>query len=266
MAEEKMGKWRNAPLAYVVAEAVISPLYSLQQYIGPIQEMLRPEYPRMVDGAEFSVELAPGTQSPVQPQQVWYLLTENSGRGVRLGPRAIALHATQYDDFATFARSLSDLFTTIERSKLAPFVERIGLRYVDFILPSDGHQPGDYLVASLRGVTPDGAAPAQHSIWVSSFQFGSCTLSARIAAPSPPGMIMPPNFIALPLQKPSVLAEAEERSKASAPIGFFDTDCSQQIAQMFDGSALSAKFDEMHRHVSASFRAFISQLALKEWI
>lgn len=266
MSEQKMGKWAHPPLAYVVAEAVISPHYTVSQFIAAIQQSLRETYPRTIDGVEISIDFAGSSPSPVQ-QSMWQLLTPDNSRGIHIGTRAIALHATHYEDFPEFNNSLRRVLEAVESSGLNPFVERLGLRYIDYILPSEGHEPRDYLVPSLRGVTPSGAAQMpQASMWVSAFPFDSCTVNARIAAPAPPGNVMPPNFAALPLAKPKTMEDAEERAKSGSPIGFIDTDCTQAIGQTFNASTLASKFSAMHDYISTTFRSFMSPLAEKEWV
>ena len=267
MVERKLGKWTNPPLAYVVAEVGISPHYSADQFVPAIQQSLREVYPRTIEGAELTLNL-PGSNTSSMPQPVWQLLMADSGRGVRIDTRVIALHATHYPDFPTFAEWMAQVLQAVEESGLNPFVERVGLRYIDYILPSEGHQPVDYLVAALRGVAPPGVGPAQTSVWIASFPFDGCTVSARVAAPAPllGNTVLPPNFSALPLTKPKPMIQAEERSKQGLSFGFIDTDCMQIICQPFNAQVLASKFATMHDHVSATFNAFMSDLAVKEWV
>lgn len=264
MVESKMGKWTNPPLAYVVAEAAISPHYSIAQSIPAIQQSLRATYPRTIDGMEIAIELAGSQQSPV-PQGMWQLLTADNSRGIHIGTRAISLHATHYVDFATFKEWLNVLLGAIEASGLSPFVERLGLRYIDYILPSKGHEPRDYVVQELRGVTPAGTAPATN-MWVGTFPYSTCTVNARVAAPPPAGTLLPPNFNALPLAKPKTMLDVEDRVKRNAPFGFIDTDCTQPLGQVFSASVIASKLEAMHDHISTTFKAFMSPLAEKEWV
>lgn len=265
MNELKMGKWPNPPLAYVVAEAVISPHYSITQFIPVIQQALRQVYPRTIDGADVTIDFT-GASPTQNSQPVWDLLAADGGRGVHISSRVISLHATQYIDFPQFNAHLTEVLKAIEGSGLSPFVERLGLRYIDYILPSEGHETREYLVPTLHGVSPPGISESPHSnMWVSTFPFETCTVNARIAAPLPKGQFMPHNFVALPLAKPKTMLEAEERAKKESPIGIIDTDCTQLIGLPFNASGLESKFLKMHEHVSKTFKSFMSSLALGEW-
>lgn len=265
MSDTILGTWRNPPLAYVVAEIGISPHYSIAQFIPAIQQSLRDLFPRTDEGMEVALAMGASNQTTV-PDRVWRLTTPDKGRGVHIGARVIALHVTSYQEFAEFAKWLTRVLQAVQDSGLNPFVERTGLRYIDYILPSDGHQVTDYLVTGLRGATPPGAGPLQTAIWAATYPFDTFTVNARLVAPSLPGTILPPNFGPLPLAKPSTMVAAEERSKKSQPFGIIDTDCSQTLSETFNTQTLSAKFAEMHRCVSKTFKALISDLAVKEWV
>lgn len=268
MSDTILGTWRNPPLAYVVAEVGISPHYSIAQAVPLIQQSLRDSFPRTDESMGIALTLAIGT-APNQaqaPDRIWRLTTPDNKRGVHLGTRAVALHVTRYQDFPEFAEQLTHVLEAVQSSGLNPFVERVGLRYIDYILPSDGHESVDYLGQALRGVTPPGAGPAQTAMWAATYPFDTFTVNARVAAPSLPGMTMPLNFSALPLAKPGTMLAAEQRAQKGQSFGIIDTDCSQAINEDFNAQALATKFAQMHKCVSVTFKALISDLAVKEWV
>jgi len=265
MSDTLLGTWRNPPLAYVVAEVGFSAHYSIAQFVPAIQESLRELFPRTDEGVEMALAISTPNQAPV-PDRIWRLTTADNGRGVHVGTRAVALHVTRYQDFSEFAKWLSSLLKAVQESGLNPFVERTGLRYIDYILPSDGHHLMEYLIPALRGITPPGARPAQTTMWAVTYPFDAFTVNARVVAPSLPGMILPPNFRPLPLAKPSTLLAAEQLSQNGKSFGIIDTDCIHTANEVFDAQALATKFVQMHKCVSVTFKSLISDLAVKEWV
>lgn len=256
-----LGTWHKPPLAYVVAEARISPYYSLAEKIAGLQDKLREKYPRTLETTELFVEGAKPS-----PQPIWQLLSEKQTHGVQFGTRAISLHATSYSDSIDFLTRWAEVLDAVQEAKLGAFVERAGLRYVDLIIPSDGNSPAAYLAPQLQGILPKDAQ-STGSMWMSTFQFdGNNQVSLRVAAPSPAGMVLPPNFSPLPLAKPGVLNEAEERVKATQPIGFIDTDCSTQVQQIFDSAELVSIYSKMQKLASRTFKGTLSAAAQKEWV
>lgn len=261
MTTATLGSWRNPPLAYVVAELVISPYYSLQTAIPKLQDALRATYPRTIEGQELVID----GNTPPTPHPIWRLISADQRQGVQLGTRAISLHVTSYLDSTDFFSRWAEVLDAVEGAKLGAFVERAGLRYVDLIVPSDGHVPSDYLASGLQGIAPDGAI-AQGAFWSANFAIDGSAINARTAAPAPGNVLLPPNFNALPLQKPNVMLDAEKRVGEHNAIGFIDTDCLEDVQQPFDAHELIDVYTAMQKLTSKTFKALISELARQEWL
>jgi uncharacterized protein (TIGR04255 family) len=260
MQTAALGTWRKPPLAYVVAELVISPYYSMANAIPGIQDKLRSSYPRTVEAQEIVID---GNKPSAQP--IWRLLSEDQKHGVQLGTRAISLHATSYLHSGDFMSRWAEVLDAISEAKLGAFVERAGLRYVDLIVPSEGRTPADYLVERLQGITPDGAI-ATGSMWAAGYVFDGCVVNLRAAAPTPKGLLLPPDFNALPLHKPKSMLDAEGRVKEDRPIGFIDTDCVKDVQLVFSAADLVGVYTGMQKLTSRTFKAVLSTVAQGEWV
>lgn len=255
-----LGTWRRPPLAYVVAELVISPYYSMAAKVPDLQDRLRSVFPKTVEGQELIVE---GAKPLAQP--IWHLVSADQKHGVQLGTRSISLHATSYVNSAEFMTRWADVLDAIDNAGLGAFVERAGLRYVDLIVPTGDRPPADYLVQQLQGISPEGAKPTG-SVWAAAFLFDGVTVNLRTGAPAPAGMLLPPNFNPLPLHKPPVMVEAETRLKAERSVGFIDTDCLREINQVVDAAQLVGIYTAMQKLTSRTFKAALSATATQEWM
>jgi uncharacterized protein (TIGR04255 family) len=260
MTSATLGSWRNPPLAYVVAELVISPYYSMQAAMPGLQNTLRSSYPRTVEAQEIVFD---GGKPSAQP--LWRLLSADQRHGVQLGTRSIALHATSYLHSEDFLSRWASVLDAIDAANLGAFVERAGLRYVDLIVPSGSRSPSDYLASGLKGVTPEGATPTG-SMWAAGYQLDGCTVNMRTAAPAPKDLLLPPDFNPLPLEKPRVTVEAETRIRNELPIGFIDTDCLRDIQRLLVASELVGVYNEMQKLTSLTFKASLSEIAKGEWL
>lgn len=260
MTTTALGTWRRPPLVYVVAELVISPYYSMASKIPGLQDSLRSSFPRTLEAKELVVD---GPKPSAQP--LWQLVSSDQKHGVQLGTRAISLHATSYAQSSDFLSRWAEVLDAIHNANLGAFVERAGLRYIDLIVPSEGRSPSDYLADGLKGIEPEGAR-STGSMWAAAFQFDGSLVNLRAAAPAPQGLLLPPDFNALPLNKPAVMREAEERLKMEQAIGFVDTDCLKEIGQVFDAGELLGVYAEMQKLVSQTFKVAISDIAKGEWV
>jgi uncharacterized protein (TIGR04255 family) len=260
MTTKALGTWRHPPLAYVVAELVISPYYSMASKVPGIQDRLRSNFPRTIEAQEVVVLEA----NKPAAQAVWQLMSADQTHGVLLGSRVIALHATSYTQSGDFLARWAEVLDAVHAADLGAFVERAGLRYIDLIVPTAGKAPAAYLAPNLQGVTPEGAR-ITGSMWAAAYQFESIAVNLRAAAPSPEGMLLPPAFNALPLTKPSIMVAAEGRIKSGEPIGFIDTDCQREIARVFDAGELAGLYGEMQKLASRTFQSALSNVAREEW-
>lgn len=260
MKTDTLGSWQNPPLAYVVAELVISPYYSMSDAVPGLQDKLREAYPRTVEAQELVID---GNKPSAQP--LWRMLSADQMHGVQFGTRTISLHATSYLHSTDFLSRWAEILDAIAAARLNAFVERAGLRYIDIIVPSGNYAPYDYLEDRLKGVTPDGAV-STGSMWAAGFQFNDSIVNLRTAAPAPKGLLLPPDFSALPLHKPKVMQSAENRLKNDEAIGFIDTDCTKEIQCIFDAGSLTGIYTEMQKLASQTFQTVLSPIAKKEWI
>jgi uncharacterized protein (TIGR04255 family) len=254
-----LGTWSKPPLVYVVAELVISPYYSMAGKVPGLQDRLRSAFPKTVEARELVVD---GNKPSAQP--LWQLMSADQKHGVQLGTRAISMHATSYLHSGDFLTRWAEVLDAISEAQLGAFVERAGLRYVDLIVPSGDTSPADYLVQSLQGITPEGAK-ATGSMWAAAFQFDGCVVNLRAGAPAPQGLLLPPDFNALPLNKPKLMVDAEKRLKDEKAIGFIDTDCLKEVNQVFDAAELVGAYGEMQKLTSRTFKAALSAVARGEW-
>jgi uncharacterized protein (TIGR04255 family) len=264
-----MGRWRKPPLAYVVAELGIAPHYGLAAKIAAIQEGLRSAFPRTVEATEVALPQSGIPVSQTAPaltsQPYWQLLDSTQTRGVLISYRAVALHVTAYEDSGDFLRRWAEILDVVDKANAEPFVERVGLRYIDLIVPGGEVMPADYLVRSIQGVDPPEGAQVQSRSWGLHYVLNGVTVQVRTATPAPAGFLLP--FInILPLRLPAVAAEAQERVANQQPIGWVDTDASCLVQKPFGAREITGLYVTLHQAISKTFKSLLSDRAKEEWI
>src|SRR5262249_27220782 len=65
-------------------------------------------------------------------------------------PYGFVMHATRYKDHSEFLGRFHDALTVIAAKIPAVYMNRLGLRYVDFVLPRKGEAPDDYVDSRLN--------------------------------------------------------------------------------------------------------------------
>ena len=155
-------KLTNAPVYYTVAQVQFNPVLDLDGYIPAIQAKMReahfPDFKKEVvqrlvlpfGGAEQGQMVAP----TVTPQSR-YLFGDIDGRSLfLLETNALSFQTTSYDTFETFSETFLKGLGILHDALRLDFVERIGLRYLDAVHPSnDGETLREFLVPEVLGLT-----------------------------------------------------------------------------------------------------------------
>ena len=157
------GRLHHAPVVYVLCQIRFSPVEKMADYVPAIQETLRTEYPVFDREQLGGVTLGPSAQPVfVQNEMRWRFETRDRQTGFMLSTQQLITHTTSYVDSDDFRRRIVRGFQTVHEVAKLGFIQRVGLRYVDLVIPNEGEQIEDYVDSSVvgfrptvRGLTPD---------------------------------------------------------------------------------------------------------------
>lgn len=148
----------NAPVYYAMVQIKFAPIEAMKKYVSEIQDMLRVSgYPiyKATESTELKFEVGFPDQAPVHQvitSTNWSLINEERTAGFILGNDYLTFHTTKYETRNEFVPEiLKGLKVVCDVAKVG-FITRIGLRYLDAVLPSDGENVSSYLDDGLRNV------------------------------------------------------------------------------------------------------------------
>ncbi|MCZ7662717.1 MAG: TIGR04255 family protein [Thermoleophilia bacterium] len=146
-------RFARNPLRTVIAQVRFPHLYALEEpaSVGEFQKLVSPQYPMAIPRDEGVPRLdVPGLNfAAVGP----YRFRDASGAWlVALTPDAISLETTEYSRFEEFSERFSFAIDSLVSSHEVQYYERIGIRYVNEMLPPDNGTCLEYVVPSLVGV------------------------------------------------------------------------------------------------------------------
>lgn len=263
-----LGAWSNAPLAYVLAEVRTELVSNIKDYQAKIGGLFRGEYPvqrtmhvtRLV-ATENQLVIEPGNDAAM----AWEFATPDNSIAIILRANGIVLHATTYIDSEDFLSRLQRVITLVSREVPSLYLNRLGLRYIDFILPEKNEAPEDYVDKRLN---PDmglsdktGGVAATTSLAIYPVESG--TLMFRyIRSPGKPEL--PPDLKTISLNPSGPMKwEPESEPQITAVL---DTDCVFTCSPVkLNPAAVRKQFDLMHRDASRAFRTAITDHARKVW-
>ena len=151
-------KMSNAPVYYVLAQAKFNPVAAMTKYVDEVQDHLRREgYTLFEPRQETHLQLSavPG-QAPAEPQiahtTTWLLTKGDRTSGFILSPSSITFHTTHYETSKEFIPKLMLGLKAVDSVVNLDHVSRLGLRYLDAVLPKPAETVDQYIADGLHGV------------------------------------------------------------------------------------------------------------------
>lgn len=262
-----LGQWPNAPLVFVLAQVRFHPLASASP--ESIREILTKrvgkEFSTIVQASAIDIQIKLDAETTIQrsPQTAigYDMLNGAMDASIRVVNGAITFSTTTYKDSVGFMARWTEIVGALEEAEVT-LVTRLGLRYVDFILPRDGKRPEDYVHApwNLLGMPALPGAEETPSMNVSMMDVPYPKGRMRLQFMRGFGV---PN---LPADLHGLLPPAN-RMKTTAPVlcGIIDTDRWIDGNHPADIATLQTSFVGMHKDLSGAFRAMTTDAAHKEW-
>lgn len=154
-------KMSNAPVYYALAQVQFNPVAAMAKYVDDVQDHLRQLgytlfEPQQLMHLQFFT--APG-QSQAEPKVAqissWLMTKGDQTSGFVLSPSSLTFHTTHYETNREFISQLLLGLKAVHKAVKLDHISRLGLRYLDAILPHPGESVDLYLVDGLHGVRFD---------------------------------------------------------------------------------------------------------------
>jgi uncharacterized protein (TIGR04255 family) len=151
-------KMTNAPVYYALAQARFNPVAAMAKYVDQIQDRLRLDGYPLQEPHQFTqlVVPTPGQGQPHEPlirQAISWLMTRSDRTaGFILDHSTITFHTTHYQTHNQFIPELLRGLTAVHEAVTLDHVSRLGLRYLDAVLPRSGESAEQYLARGLHGI------------------------------------------------------------------------------------------------------------------
>lgn len=257
-------KWKNAPVMYTVAQVRFNQILAMGSFVPNIQEKIRasgfPDYRKEIINA-FSFPLGQAdNNAPVIQQAVsrHAFGNINGTAGFILENNAMSFQTTEYDVFETFLESFLNAISIVNDRVKLDYIERIGIRYLDAVMPRTDEKLSDYLVEEVLGMTFKTTGKVSHSYTetVSTNSVGG--LIARV--------IIQNSNISLPPEIAQTAYGLSSKFKQFEGLhAVIDTDGYHEVRTAFDIDTIAKKLNDLHEEIAKSFKATASPHALKIW-
>lgn len=264
--DQSLGKWPNAPLALVLAQVRFDPEIDTEykEVAVRLKDALGERFPAMK--AVRQVKLVFGNtsvlvgESKVNENEVGReLLSDDNRRALRLQDGVMTYTTSLYEDSQHFLeewRSMLDCLCPAGGVK----VQRLGLRYVDFIIPTSGKAPEGYFKDGFGHLPHVFDEIAQTAFMSHEYPRGTdgamrVQFGRGFARPS-----LPPDLDGSVTLPPGLLKKYTEGPSAVLDIDRWQIDSSRlQAAEIAD------EFRLLRNDICEAFKRIITPEAEAEW-
>lgn len=256
----------NAPVYFTVAQVRFNPVLNLESYLSSIQDRMRiahfPDFNRQVSQQlvmSFGGDDAGKPPTPLfQPQARCIFGNIEGTTSFVLENNALALQTTAYETFETFSKMLLQGLKIIHEALHLDFIERVGLRYLDAVLPKENETLSDYLMPELLGLSHKLDSRLLHSI--------SETVTMNTAVKLVSRVIIQDGHVGLPQDLASLAPMLDPRfTEPEGRHGIIDTDAFRELREAFKLDGLESVLVVLHEEILRSFKATVTPHALKTW-
>lgn len=149
-------KMANAPVYYALAQVQFNPV-AMTKYADDIQDILRRHSYTLYDSQtvpqlHFAVVQGQASAEPsIAPVTSWKITKTDGSAGFVLSSTALTYHTTQYDTHNEFFDELLLGLDAVHRVVGLDHLSRLGLRYLNAVLPREGETVEQYLASGLHG-------------------------------------------------------------------------------------------------------------------
>ena len=274
-----MGAWSNAPLVYVIASVRFHPLpanegEALAIYDG-FSKSLYEHFPVRTDTTAFQLFLNPEKPEESRAEKTQACILTNKSKRKRAGFTVdhLFLDATEYtnsQDFINlFRQVITSAWSAIESSlQKQPQVSRIGLRYVDLIIPEPGASGMDlYLTSKLDLKAARNLAPIRTE-WTANFSGNASSFDSLLKVKyieSLDKKVLPPDILGgkAPLTPGEVL---HRQVSADGSVASLDFDHVIESDELPNGAEeIIHLLSSLKRELPVSIKDLATSHAIKTW-
>lgn len=263
-----LGRWPNAPLAYLIAEIKFQRPQNFDSALPQLIEQVADDFPLEETSQTFEATIEPGQQQPTF-EPVRDFKNFAGTMGVRIIKGGFALHCTDYAGWSGgFEDTWSALVAKVAATLRPRVLLRSSLRYIDLLVPEGRESPDALLAEGLRpwNVNGEGLGEFEQGNQVTRFKNGAYAATLVVLSRVKGQIVLPPTVAAMPLALSPIQQKALMfHAKTSLPFAILDSDVVHEAATPFDVEQVKLQFTELHRLTSTAFLAATTPEAHKQW-
>lgn len=254
---------KNPPVYLTLAQVRFNTILKLTDFLPSIQESFRQVgYPDFDRQHVISIQLTtqegqPPTPTPVQQERFLFGNVEKTHTFI-LDGQSLTLQSTNYGQFEKFSACFLDGLSIVHHAVTLAFTERVGLRYLDRVMPQRGESIGQYLVEQVQGLSSRLEGRPLYSFTEAMNEIGNIKLLSRVAIQEG-ALAFPPD---IQLGSMRIMESFTSYIGMSA---ILDNDGFVEGREAFLTNAVADHLDAIHKVIGAAFKTTATPYAFNAW-
>ncbi len=254
---------KNPPVYLTLAQVRFNPILKLGDFLPSIQESFRQAgYPDFDRQNIISIQITsqdgqPPSPIPVQ-QERFQLGNAGKTHTFILDAQSLTLQSTNYGHFEAFSTCFLDGLNIINDAVKLAFTERVGLRYLDRVMPQAGETIEQYLIDQVQGMNSRLGGRSLYAFTEAMNEIGNIKLLSRVAVQEGP-LAFPPDI------QPGDMQISDRFTSHIGNSAILDNDGFVEGREVFSIKAVADHLDAIHKVIGDAFRATATPHAFTTW-
>lgn len=254
---------KSPPVYLTLAQVRFNPILKLDDFLPSIQESFRQAgYPDFDRQQIISIQLTaqegqPPTPTTVHQKRFLFGNVERTHTFIFDG-QSLTLQSTNYGQFETFSACFLEGLRIINDAVKLAFTERVGLRYLDRVMPQPGETIEQYLVEQVQGLNSRLGGRSLYSFTEAMNEIGNIKLLSRVAIQDGQ-LAFPPDI------QPGNMQITERFTSYVGPSAILDNDGFVEGREAFSAKAVAEHLDAIHKVIGSAFKTTATQYAFTAW-
>ena len=256
----------NPPVYFTLAQVRFNPILKLADYLPEIQEGFRREgYPDFETQHGVAIQLhlqdnnAAVQALPQHIHQERYLIgNAERTHSFILDRESLTIQSTNYGHFEHFSQIFIAGLLLVHKVVELAYTERVGLRFLDRVMPREGETVDQYLADHIQGLKSKLGGQSVYSYAEAMNEVDGIKLVSRVAIQHGP-LAFPPDI------QPGQLAVVKKFLSYIGPSATLDNDGFIERRESFSERNLCAHLEAIHKVIGVAFRVTVTPHAFSVW-
>lgn len=259
---------KNPPVYFTICQVRFNQLLKLSEFLPAIQEgFSKAGYPAYETQSNLVIQMVAHVPQEGKPEQLQPMPSTHdsyqfgnleSTHLFMLDSQALTLQSTQYGCFEAFSAEFLKGLRILHEAVGLSFTERIGLRYLDRVMPLEGDALEQYLVPEVHGLLNRLGGQGLYTYSEAMSQQDDVKLRARVVIQGGE-LAFPPD---VQPNKMVIDARFHDYQGVSA---ILDNDGFVEKREAFSLETVAAHLNQIHDMVDVAFKATVTDHAFEAW-